>query len=215
MAKGKGLLITLEGVDGSGKSTQARLLARALRGLGHDVLLTREPGGSPRAARIRSLLLDPRLKGLDPEAEALLFAADRRQHVADTLEPALRRGALVLCDRFTDSTRAYQGAGRGLRAGDVDWLCAFAAHGLVPDLTLWFDLEPRAALDRARSKGRGDRMEASAAAYFVRVRKGFQALARREPNRILRVPVGGLAPRQILALALQGMEPLLKSWSRR
>lgn len=212
MAKTRGFLLTLEGVDGSGKSTQARLLASALRRRGLDVLLTREPGGSPRAARIRALLLDPRLAGLHPEAELLLFAADRRQHVADTLEPALAKGLWVVCDRFTDSTLAYQGAREGLDPSALRQAVRLASAGLVPDLTLWFDLPPERGLARARAaKGRGDRMEASALSYYRRVRKGFSALAKAHPRRIRRVGVLGRSPERVLEDCLGQLEPFLRA----
>jgi dTMP kinase len=203
-------LVTLEGPDGAGKSTQARLLAAALKRRGRKVTLTREPGGSPRSLKIRNLLLDPALKGLEPAAELFLFAADRRQHVADTLEPALRRGEVVVCDRFTDSTLAYQGTGRALDPGLVARVTESAAAGLAPDLTLLLDLPPKEGLERARRRsGKADRMENSAEAYFRRVRKGFLDIARREPERVRLIKVAGRTPEDIAAEAFGYVEALL------
>jgi dTMP kinase len=211
LAKKKGLFVTLEGPDGVGKSTQARLLAAALKRKGRRVTVTREPGGSVRCARIRALVLDPALAGLDAGAELLLFAADRRQHVADTIRPALERGDLVLCDRFTDSTAAYQGAGRILKPGAVSWISDFASTGLVPDLTLLYDLPLDAGLERARQRGRAkDRMEAADRNYFSRVRAGFLSIARKEPRRVKTIKVQGLGPEAVCAEGLRLMAPLLE-----
>lgn len=211
MAKKRGLFVTLEGADGVGKSTQSRLLAAALRARGLKVLETRQPGGSPLAAPIRRLLLDPALKGLDPAAELLLFCADRRQHVADTILPALKRGELVLCDRFTDSTTAYQGARRALKPAEVAQLNRFASQGLKPDLTLLLDLPVAEGLKRAQHhKGGLDRMEREKRAYHERVRRGFLDLARREPRRVKVLKVAGRAPQDLaaggLALVLRALE---------
>jgi dTMP kinase len=212
LAKKAGLFVSLEGPDGSGKSTQAGLLAKALRAQGYDVLLTRQPGGSALAAPIRALLLDPAMKGLTPGAELLLFAADRRQHVADTLKPALAQGKVVLCDRYTDSTRAYQGAGRALKPADVAWLNRFASDGLAPKLTLLYDIPVAEGLKRAhRHKGGLDRMEQSARSYFERVRRGFLAIAKAEPRRVKRLAVAGRSPE---AIAAEGLEHLLKALKR-
>jgi len=213
LAKRRGLLITLEGPDGAGKSTQAGLLAEALRSRGLNVVQTREPGGSPLSAKIRALLLDPELRGLHPRAELLLFAADRRQHVADTIEPALRRGDWVLCDRFTDSTTAYQGAGRVLPAVELEWIQRFASNGLVPDKTLLLDLPIAVGLARARRRTAGaDRMENSTPAYFERVRRGFLRLARRDPGRVKLIKVAGRSAEGICAEALTLLAPLLRGW---
>lgn len=210
MAKAKGLFVSLEGPDGAGKSTQAGLLAGHLRRRGRRVLLTRQPGGSPLALPIRRLLLDPAMKGLDPGAELLLFAADRRQHVADTILPALKRGDVVICDRFTDSTTAYQGAGRALAAADVARLNLFASHGLQPKLTLLYDLPVALGLARARgTKGRLDRMEQDTRAYFERVRRGFLKLAQTEKRRVKLVQVAGRGPEEVLAEGLGHLDRLL------
>jgi len=186
----------LEGPDGAGKSTQAGLLAAALRRAGRKVLLTREPGGSPQAAKIRKLVLGA--KGfLSPAAELLLFLADRAQHVKDTLEPALKKGQVVICDRFGDSTLAYQGAGRGFKRDELRRLNRFATGGLKPDLTLLFDLAAPHGLRRAKRRGSADRMEKAGAAFHARVRAEFLALARSEPGRIKVIRVAGKAPEAV------------------
>lgn len=199
----KGLFITLEGPDGAGKSTQRRLLAAALRKAGRKVVETREPGGSPLAEVIRALVLDPKHRGLSDRAELLLFEAARAQHVADTIVPALKKGAVVLCDRFTDSTLAYQGAGRALRRADVEWLNRFATAGLTPDLTLVFDLGASEGLRRAKKlKGRADRMEQADLAFHRRVRAAFLALARSASRRVKRIDVTGKSPEAVAAEGL-------------
>jgi dTMP kinase len=204
----RGLFVTLEGPDGSGKSTQRRLLAAALRKSGRKVLETREPGGSPLAERIRDLVLDPRFKGFKPGTELLLFEAARFQHVEDTIRPALAKGWVVLCDRFTDSTLAYQGAGRSLPLASVRWLNAFATQGLKPDLTLVYDLGVAEGLRRAkRFKGGSDRMERVKGAFHRAVRAAFLRLAKAEPRRVKLIKVAGLGPE---AVAAAGLQHLLK-----
>lgn len=204
----KGLFVTLEGPDGSGKSTQRRLLAAALRKSGHKVVETREPGGSPLAEKIRELVLDSKNLGFVDGAELLLFEAARCQHVADTILPALKKGAVVLCDRFTDSTVAYQGAGRALKKSDVLWLNRFASAGLKPDLTLVFDLGAREGLARAkRLKGQADRMESVDLAFHRRVRNAFRSLARSDRRRVKLIAVDGQSPQ---AVAEAGLAHLLR-----
>ncbi len=212
MTKRKGLFVTLEGPDGSGKSTQARLLLSRLRRAGRPAVLTREPGGSPLAEKIRALLLDPDHQGLWSGAELLLFEAARFQHVHDTVLPALAGGTVVICDRYIDSTTAYQAAGRGLRAGDVAWLNRFGSAGLRPDLTLLFDISVAEGLRRAsRAKGGRDRMERTQQAFRERVRRSFLALARREPRRIKRLVVGGRSPEDVADEAWALLVPRLKA----
>jgi dTMP kinase len=196
LARRKGLFISLEGPDGAGKSTQARLLALELRRLGKTVLLTREPGGSPQAAKIRKLVLGA--KGyLSPHAELLLFLADRAQHVKDTIEAALKKGQIVICDRFGDSTVAYQGGGRGFGILRLEALNRFASGGLSPDLTLLFDLKPGQGLSRARRRGAADRMEKAGREFHRRVRMAFLSLAKRHPRRIKLIRVAGRATGEI------------------
>lgn len=177
----------LEGGDGAGKSTQAGRLADALRADGHDVVRTREPGGTPLGERVRELVLDPAHGPVGPRAEALLFAAARAAHVEQLIRPALAAGRVVVCDRFADSSAAYQGAGRGLGVARVAELNAWATAGLVPDLTVLLDV--RAGTGRARRGLRGDpagdRLEAEPDAFHDTTRRAFLALAQQEPRRYL------------------------------
>jgi dTMP kinase len=177
-----GLFVTLEGIDGSGKSTQGRLLAEALRAAGREVILTREPGGSPGAEEIRRLVLEGATDRWSPETEILLFTAARRDHVEKTIRPALARGAVVISDRFADSTRIFQGITRGDLTATVDRLHEMMI-GLEPDLTLLFDLDPAAGLARANArKGTEMRFEDMGLAFQTRAREGFLALAARHPR---------------------------------
>lgn len=180
---GNGLFISFEGIDGSGKSTQARLLAEALRQKGREVVLTREPGGSTGAEDIRALLLTGAGDRWSPETELLLFTAARRDHLEWVIAPALARGAVVICDRFIDSTRVYQGMGRADLRGQVDALHALMI-GREPDLTLLIDIDPREGLARAAARG-GDeaRFEAFGEGLQTRLRAGFLALAEEHPAR--------------------------------
>ena len=181
-----GLFITLEGGDGVGKTTQAQLLTAWLEGLGRTVVRTREPGGTPLGAQLRELLLhgtDP----VDPRAEALLYAADRAQHVSALVRPALERGEVVLQDRYLDSSVAYQGAGRVLGAAEVRDLSLWATGALLPQLTVLLDLDPALAAERrgARDGAPGDRLESEKLDFHERVRAEFLALAAAEPDRFL------------------------------
>ena len=178
-----GLLIAFEGGEGSGKTTQARLVAIWLRELGYDVEMTHEPGATKIGMRLRALLLDTSHTGMSPHAEALMYAADRAEHVASVIAPALARGAIVITDRYVDSSLAYQGAGRDLPVEEIARFNWWATGGRTPDLTILLDMDPMAGLSRrARS---ADRLEAEPADFHLRVRAGFQALARTEPARYL------------------------------
>jgi dTMP kinase len=178
-----GLLIAFEGGEGSGKTTQARLIAIWLRELGYDVVATHEPGATKIGMRLRALLLDTAHGGMSPRAEALMYAADRAEHTDSVIAPALERGAIVITDRYVDSSLAYQGAGRSLPVEEISRFNAWATGGRTPDLTILLDMDPVAGLSRrARS---ADRLEAEPAAFHHRVRAGFQALARAEPGRYL------------------------------
>ncbi|ETW13174.1 thymidylate kinase [Roseivivax marinus] len=183
-----GAFLTFEGIDGSGKSTQARLLAEALRQNGHDVLLTREPGGSPGAEEIRSLLLHGEPDRWSAETELLLFTAARRDHVERTIQPALDAGKIVICDRFVDSTRAYQGITRGDLRARVDTLHALMI-GIEPDLTFLIDINPNIALARATKRvGAEARFESFGIELQATLRAGFLNLANR--SRRFRVIAG-------------------------
>jgi dTMP kinase len=178
-----GVFITLEGIDGSGKSTQCRRLAETLRAEGRDVVLTREPGGSPGAEEIRRLLVEGDPDRWSGETEILLFTAARRDHLEKTIRPALAAGRIVVSDRFADSTRVYQGAARGDLRGFVDRLHEMAI-GVEPDLTLVIDMDPEAALARGLARRSGeDRFEDLGAAFQARLRDGFLALAAEAPAR--------------------------------
>ena len=178
-----GLFIALEGGEGAGKTTQARMLSIWLREQGFDVVTTREPGATKVGMRLRALLLDTAHAGMSPRAEALMYAADRAEHVAAEISPALERGAVVITDRYTDSSLAYQGAGRGLHSEEIAWLSHWATDGLTPDLTILLDLPPQAGLGRRASSA--DRLEAEPSEFHERVRAGFLALARNDPGRYL------------------------------
>ncbi len=180
----RGLFISFEGIDGSGKSTQARLLADRLRRAGRDVVLTREPGGSAGAEEIRRLVLEGDPDRWSPETELLLFTAARRDHLERVIAPALARGATVISDRFADSTRVYQGLTRGDLREVVDTLHA-AMIGIDPDCTFLIDTDPARALDRALSRsGPEERFERFGIDMARRMREGFLDLARRQPGRI-------------------------------
>ncbi len=193
-----GRFISFEGIDGSGKSTQARLLAERLQGEGRDVVLTREPGGSPGAESIRKLLLEGAPERWSAETELLLFTAARRDHLERTIAPALARGAVVICDRFADSTRMYQGLSRGDLRAAVDQLHALMI-GREPDLTLLIDMDPDAGLARALARGGGeDRFESFGAGLQARMRQGFLDLAQEFSGRF-RVIDGARDPGAVAA----------------
>ncbi|MGJ0203128.1 dTMP kinase [Leucobacter sp. gxy201] len=183
-----GLFITLEGGDGAGKTTQAELLEVWLAERGHEVVRTREPGGTRLGVEVRRLLLHggDEIGAVDARAEALLYAADRAQHVAKVVRPGLERGAVVVQDRYIDSSLAYQGAGRVLDVDDVRRLSEWATEGLSPDLTVLLDIDPETAAERRRARGgEADRLEAEAAEFHAAVRAGFRSLAQAEPDRFL------------------------------
>jgi dTMP kinase len=184
----QGFFVVFEGGEGAGKSTQVRRLAQLLRALGLDVVVTHEPGATPAGSRIRSLVLDPPRDGaapLTPRAEALLYAADRAHHVATVVRPALDRGAVVISDRYVDSSLAYQGAGRTLAVEDVSWLSKWATGGLKPDLVVVLDIEPAVGLARVGARGSADRLEGESLAFHERVRYAFLDLASADPHRYL------------------------------
>ena len=198
----RGKFITFEGLDGTGKSTQMRKLAAVVRAAGHKVIETREPGGTLTGEKIRKVLLDSATAGLSPLAEMALMFASRAQHIAEVIEPVLAAGNIVLCDRFTDSTEAYQGSGRRLGSDAVRELHRVLCGNLQPDLTILMDSDPHASISRARrrnkrnskSAGRShdeNRFEQEKRAFFMRVREGYQAIAKREPERVVVVDARG------------------------
>ena len=203
-----GRLVTIEGLDGAGKTTLAAGLVSALAARGVEAVLLREPGGVELSERVRALVKDPALRVGGP-AEALLYAAARAQLVEERVRPLLGEGSWVLLDRFVDSSLAYQGAARGLGVDRVRELNRFATGGLIPDRTLLLALNPAAG--RARLAGRGeepDRLEAEDAAFFARVATAYEDLAREEPERIRVIDAGGAEP-EVLAAALAALEDLL------
>lgn len=192
----RGLFITFEGMDGSGKSTQMRRLAARLRSLGRQVLETAEPGGTTIGRKIRQILLDASNRELSPTAELLLYFASRAQNVEESIGPALDRGEIVLADRFTDSTLAYQGCGRGLGAETVVALDRIACRGLRPDLTLLLDIALETSLARAQARNLAEtssetRMDEQSLQFHGRVYEAYQALAGREPRRVKRIAADG------------------------
>lgn len=191
------IFITLEGTEGCGKTTQIPALARLLETQGYRVTCTREPGGCDIADAIRAILLDPLSHGMAARTELLLYAAARAQHIDDVIRPALDRGEVVLCDRFADATRAYQGAGRGLDPGLIETLNEIATQKLEPDLTLLFDLPVEVGLSRARQRQAAsdgpaeDRFEQEALDFHHRIREGYLRLARENDQRIRIVDASG------------------------
>jgi dTMP kinase len=190
MSAKRGFFITVEGIEGSGKTTQLRRIETTLKEGGRRVVATKEPGGTPLADRIRAILLDPQEEGMDSLTELFLYAASRRQHVVDVIRPGLEADAIVLSDRFTDATLAYQGFGRLLNLDRLRELNDLATDHLVPDLTLVFDLPEALGLDRARSRNSGSRelqsesrLEGEDLVFHRRVREGYLTLALAEPHR--------------------------------
>ena len=203
----RGLFITLEGGEGSGKSTQAQALKALLEDAGRSVTATREPAGCPLGQRARELLNDRSLK-LDARSEFLLFAAARAQHVAEVIRPALDHNDVVICDRFSDSSVAYQGYGRGLDLEDVREANRMATQGLVPDLTVLLDVPVETGLGRKAGEKAPDRIGQEGAQFHERVRQGYLAMAAQEPDRFL-VRDGTLAPEEITRTIWRRLEPLL------
>lgn len=187
----RGTFISLEGIDGSGKTTQAARLADALELSDREVVRLREPGGTQISEKVRSLLLDPANKAMTAPCELLLYEASRAQLTGEVIAPALARGAWVVCDRFADSTTAYQRAGRGLDSSMVEEANALACGDCVPDVTLWLDVEPARGLGRAVAEGGADRIEAEGLAFQERVREGYDDVWRRHPHRVARVDASG------------------------
>ena len=231
------MFIAFEGGEGAGKSTQEKLLADALLAQGYSVVRTREPGGTPAGERIREVLLSPEYTGLDERAEALLFAASRGEHVARIIRPALERGDVVICDRYIDSSVAYQGYGRDLGVDTVRNLSLWATHDLLPDITILLDIDPALGLSRVSNP---DRLEREPIEWHRAVREGFLQLASADPDRylvldaqdararrvegvvqgrrsglLLRRPIGHAGSRVALCLDLGGLEQKRQSPQRR
>ncbi len=208
-----GFFVSVEGIDGCGKTTQIQFLVERLTALGLPTLLAQEPGGTAIGRRIRSVLLDARNRGIEPMTELLLFFASRAQNLAEVIRPALDAGQVVVCDRFTDASVAYQGYGRGLGSAAVQQLSEVACGDLQPDLTLWLDIEPAAALARVgeRESGRSasrDRMESEALEFFLRVREGYAQLHASQPQRIRRIAAEGSVS-QVLERVMAAVLPAL------
>lgn len=203
MANPTAVFITFEGIEAAGKSTLIAALYDDLRARGENVLVTREPGGTPLGGSIRQIWRDPATE-IDPLAEALLMSADRAQHVATVIAPALRTGATILCDRYFDATIAYQGFGRGLDIEMLLELSLLATSRVTPDLTLLLDIPPDVALARIRARGEADRIEREDEAFHARVRAGYQALVKRFGHRFV-VLDGTQAPPAVLAAAHQAI----------
>lgn len=210
----RGLFITLEGIEGCGKSTQARLLGEHLRSQGYVTVETREPGGTPLAEKIRAVMLDRADEPVAPETEAFLVLAARRQHIAQVIEPALARGAIVLCDRFSDSTLAYQGYARGLNVSMLERLNRLATQAVTPDLTLVFDVPVATGLARRRSAAETNRLDRESLRFHQKVRAGFLDLAKRHPKRMKVIPAR--AAKEMVARAVaQVVAPMLNAVRRR
>lgn len=183
----KGKFITFEGCDGCGKSTQLKLLIERLQEMGVEHIFTREPGGGKISEAIREILLNGKNSEMGDECEALLYAAARAQHIKDRVEPALAAGKLVVCDRYVDSSFAYQAYARGLGVEFVEKINAFALEQYLPDLTIFFDLSPQEAFLRKKGADAEDRLEQAGAAFHERVYQGYLALAEKYPERIVKI----------------------------
>ena len=204
-----GRFVTLEGIEGAGKSTVARIVCDWLKARGTTVRLTREPGGTPLAERVRQVVLERGNEQLSPVTETLLMFSARGIHVENLIRPALARGEWVVCDRFTDATRAYQGAGRGVSSELIETLAAAVQGELRPDCTLLLDLPPAVGLARARQRSgaAADRFEAEAEAFFVKVRAAYLELAAAEPHRI-RVIDASVALPEVERQVIEALESL-------
>ena len=214
------MFISFEGIEGSGKSTAQRLLAEHLQGLGYDPLLTREPGGCALGRSLRPILLDARTRGLSSRAELYLFLADRAQHVAEVIRPALEAGQTVLCDRYADSTLAYQGYGRGLDPEHLRRINDMATGGLMPDLTLLLDLPVHCGLERAGLRNREEgtvlsegRFDAESLEFHERVRQGYRSRAAEEPERFAIIDAAQ-PPEDVVLQCISAVEASLRQRGR-
>ena len=214
------MFISFEGIEGSGKSTAQRLLAEHLQGLGYDPLLTREPGGCALGRSLRPILLDARTRGLSSRAELYLFLADRAQHVAEVIRPALEAGQTVLCDRYAESPLAYPGYGRGLDPHHLRRLNDMATGGLMPDLTLLLDLPVHCGLERAGLRNREEgtvlsegRFDAESLEFHERVRQGYRSLAAEEPERFAIIDAAQ-PPEDVVLQCISAVEASLRQRGR-
>ena len=206
----RGFFLSFEGIEGCGKTSQLHRLGRRLRTLGYQVVETREPGGAPISEQIRTILLNPQNRGMDARCELLLYLASRAQHVAETIRPALEKGAVVLCDRFADATMAYQGYGRGLGPATVARLNRFATGGLAPDLAILLDVPVTVGLSRKRRAGGLDRLDREHASFHEAVRRGYLRIVRQNQRRV-RV-VDGTASEEVVAHAIDRIvQPRLRA----
>lgn len=208
----RGLFITFEGPDGAGKSTHAKRLGAHLRSQGHAVILTREPGGTPFGDKVRNILLDPETGPISPITELLMYESIRAHHVESLIRPALERGEIVISDRFTDASVAYQGYGRGIPIETVKTLNAIATSGLIPDITVIIDINSDTGLKAAQSPDRGgrlDRIEAAGRAFHRRVRSGYKVIAEEFPRRVV-VVKRQRSPERTFELVLAALRDRLK-----
>ena len=198
------MFITLEGGEGSGKSTAIKMIVPELEKLGYEVILTREPGGTPISEEIRNVILDKKNVDMDPMTEALLYAASRRQHIVQKILPALKEGKIVLCDRFLDSSLAYQGGARNLGIDNILNLNQYATEGLLPDLTLFFELKPEDGLKRieANSSREVNRLDVEKMSFHEKVYNAFEELAKRYPERIVKIDAS-LSPKEVASKAYE------------
>lgn len=203
----RGWFVTLEGIEGGGKSSSIPFIKELFERAGREVVITREPGGTELGERIRALLLQAG-SGMDGDTEALLMFAARAEHLRKVIEPALRRGRVVVCDRFTDATYAYQGGGRGVTQARIAALETWVQQQLRPDLTLLFDVPVTLGLQRAGGRSAPDRFEQEHNAFFERVRAGYLAIAAREPERVRRIDAS-LDPEAVRQQIQQALRPLL------
>lgn len=207
VAARKSIFITFEGIEGSGKSTQIELLAEYLRGRGYEILVVREPGGTRIGDNLRDILLDPDFSNMNPSTELLLYAASRAQLVSERIKPALASGKIVLCDRFADSSIAYQGFGRNLPMDEIKQLNDWATKGLMPSLTVVLSIPTREGLGRA-TQNSADRIEQEGIDFHQRVEKGYEQLAKEHPDRIRLVDASS-SPREIHQIVVKIVEQLL------
>ena len=204
----KGLFITFEGGEGAGKTTLIEEIEKTFRKKGHSVLKTREPGGTKLGEEIRSLLLEHK-EPISPFSELCLFLASRAQHIQEVIRPALKKGKVVLCDRFNDSSIAYQGAARGLGVREVKKFCKFISEDLKPELTFYLDLDPKVGLKRASNIGAHDRIESEAIEFHKKIRSAFLRIHRNEPKRFMIVDAS-LSPHTVFQTAMKTIDHIFR-----